>query len=290
VFIAGDPFDGRRVREAGGVSIGSEQALDTALQRATLLGVDNLVVRGRLAGPLEQRLVEYAHLRGLRSTTGNLFSAMTFGFDELDLPIRQPDHDIVDIIGKAGMMWAPQLSANGGFQASYENDRTMFRDARLALFPVRVVERYKRLGVTAPSLVDKQNLIRLEDSLKPRHEALKAIVAAGGRVVAGTNAPNAEMPGGDMLYGLSLHTEMEQLVLAGMTPLRALQAATITAADALGVSDAIGTIEVGKLADLVFLGGDPLQDIRKTRDVRRVMRGGRVYDPGMLSVLQEPPR
>ena len=64
----------------------------------------------------------------------------------------------------------------------------------------------------------------------------------------------------------------------------------MTAADALGVSDALGTIEVGKLAALVFLGGDPLQDIRKTRDVRRVMRGGRLYDPGMLGVLQEPPR
>jgi cytosine/adenosine deaminase-related metal-dependent hydrolase len=58
----------------------------------------------------------------------------------------------------------------------------------------------------------------------------------------------------------------------------------------LGVSDVLGTIEVGKLADLVFLGGDPLQDIRRTRDVRRVMRGGRLYDPGMLGVLQEPPR
>ncbi len=289
VFIAGDPFDGRRVREAGGVSIGSEQVLDTALQRATLLGVDGLVVRGRMAGPLEQRLVEYAHAHGLRATTGSLFAAMAFGYDELDFPVSQPVRSVVNIIGKSGMLWAPEFSASGGFAASYENDRSMLRDARLGLFPVRVAERYKRLGATAQTIDEKRLLASLEDSLKPRREALKAIVAAGGRVVAGTNAPGPDTAG-SLLYGLSLHAEMEQLVLAGMTPFRALQAATMTAADALGAGDAIGTIEVGKLADLVFLGGDPLQDIRRTRDVRRVMRGGRLYDPGMLGVLQQPTR
>jgi imidazolonepropionase-like amidohydrolase len=56
-----------------------------------------------------------------------------------------------------------------------------------------------------------------------------------------------------------------------------LQAATVNAAQALGVASAIGTIEPGKLADLTFLGGDPLNDIRNTRDVKRVMRGGRLF-------------
>jgi imidazolonepropionase-like amidohydrolase len=46
---------------------------------------------------------------------------------------------------------------------------------------------------------------------------------------------------------------------------------------ALGVADQIGTVEPGKLADLTFVGGDPLMDIRNTRDVKRVMRGGRLF-------------
>jgi imidazolonepropionase-like amidohydrolase len=62
-----------------------------------------------------------------------------------------------------------------------------------------------------------------------------------------------------------------------MTPFQALQTATTNAARALGLESELGTIEPGKRADLTFLGSDPLQDIRNTRDVRRVMRGGRVY-------------
>jgi imidazolonepropionase-like amidohydrolase len=66
-------------------------------------------------------------------------------------------------------------------------------------------------------------------------------------------------------------------VHAGLTPFEALQTATVNAAQALGVAGELGTIEPGKLADLTFLGGDPLIDIRNTRDVKRVMRGGRLF-------------
>ena len=78
-----------------------------------------------------------------------------------------------------------------------------------------------------------------------------------------------------MPYGLGLHVELESYVHAGLTPFQALQTATVNAAQALGLGDELGTIEPGKLADLAFLGGDPLLDIRNTRDVKRVMRGGR---------------
>ena len=60
-----------------------------------------------------------------------------------------------------------------------------------------------------------------------------------------------------------------------MTPFQALQTATVNAAQALGLGDELGTIQPGKIADLAFVGGDPLLDIRNTRDVKRVMKGGR---------------
>ena len=72
------------------------------------------------------------------------------------------------------------------------------------------------------------------------------------------------------------------LVEAGLTPLQALQAATLTAAQALHHERDLGTIEPGKLADMMLIQGNPLQDIHAAKNVRLVFRGGRVYDPKLL--------
>jgi imidazolonepropionase-like amidohydrolase len=64
--------------------------------------------------------------------------------------------------------------------------------------------------------------------------------------------------------------------------LAALQAATVTAAEALGQSDNLGSLEPGKLADIVVLEGDPLADIQNARRVRMAVKGGRVYDAAAL--------
>jgi imidazolonepropionase-like amidohydrolase len=70
--------------------------------------------------------------------------------------------------------------------------------------------------------------------------------------------------------------EFDLMVKNGMTPAQALIAATASGADLLGLADRIGTLEPGKLADLVAVPGDPLQDIRQTEKVSFVMQGGRV--------------
>ena len=70
--------------------------------------------------------------------------------------------------------------------------------------------------------------------------------------------------------------ELEHLVEAGMTTRQALRAATVKPAEWLGVQDQLGTIESGKLADLVGIDGDPLEDISSYRKIRFVMKGGEV--------------
>ena len=95
----------------------------------------------------------------------------------------------------------------------------------------------------------------------------------GVRVVAGTD----EMydPKVDSLP--ILHRELETLVMdAGLTPLQAITSATENGAWAIGISDSVGTLAPGKVADLVLLGADPTTDIRNTRDIRVVMQAGRV--------------
>jgi imidazolonepropionase-like amidohydrolase len=100
---------------------------------------------------------------------------------------------------------------------------------------------------------------------------------AGGLVLAGT----------DMLPwpGAGLHEELRLLVLAGLSPMAALQAATRNAARALGWEGKTGTIAAGLDADLVLLDADPLQDITNTRKIWKVVRAGRVLDRAKLDSL-----
>jgi imidazolonepropionase-like amidohydrolase len=72
--------------------------------------------------------------------------------------------------------------------------------------------------------------------------------------------------------------ELEQLVAAGLTPLQAIHAATGNSARVLGAEKDLGTVEVGKWADLVILDADPLSDIRNTRKIWQVMQSGRLVD------------
>ncbi len=80
----------------------------------------------------------------------------------------------------------------------------------------------------------------------------------------------------------ALHEELGFFVEAGIPPLEVLRIATQGAAAAVGAEDHLGTLEVGKLADIVLLDENPLDDIRNTQSIWRVMKGGWVFDPDEL--------
>lgn len=97
------------------------------------------------------------------------------------------------------------------------------------------------------------------------------LIRAGVTITAGTDAPL-----GGLAFGASLHHELELLVKAGLTPNQAILAATRNAAVAMRKDGDIGTLEPGKLADFVVLGGDPLRSIADIRHVRIVVKDGRM--------------
>ena len=122
---------------------------------------------------------------------------------------------------------------------------------------------------------------QLREGYKRLQEFLWCLVKAGGNVVTGTDAP-AVVP------GVSLHREMEFLVEAGLSPMQAIQAATKVGAQYLGQEKQLGTVEEGKLADLIIVRGDPLKEITQTRTIDLVIKDGEILDTSFHANFTNP--
>ena len=108
----------------------------------------------------------------------------------------------------------------------------------------------------------------------------RALRDAGVRFLAGTDITATYL-----LPGFSLHDELVLLTQAGLTSIEALQAATSNAAEFLGLNEEIGTVEVGKTADLVLIDGDPIEDISNTQRIHAVIMNGKLYGREQLDEI-----
>jgi len=124
------------------------------------------------------------------------------------------------------------------------------------------LENYQKLGLT-DDMVTKAKLV-----MPAARQNVARAFREGVKVAFGTDA--AVYP-----HGLNAH-EFAVMVKLGLTPLAAIQAATVNAADLLGWSDQIGTLEPGKYADLIAVEGDPLKDVTTLENVKVVLKGGEV--------------
>jgi imidazolonepropionase-like amidohydrolase len=103
---------------------------------------------------------------------------------------------------------------------------------------------------------------------------------AGVPILAGTDTGNPFC-----FPGFSLHDELALLVIAGLTPAEALRSATLNPAKFFGLDQTLGTIEQGKIADLVLLDANPLVDIRNTQRINAVVSNGRLFDRKALDKM-----
>ena len=108
---------------------------------------------------------------------------------------------------------------------------------------------------------------------------LRTVYAAGAHVVTATDAGNPLT-----LHGPSIYSEMEAMQEAGLTPRQIITAATLKGAEAMGIESKTGSLEIGKLADLIVMTKDPREDIANFRSLSHVMRKGIIKKQSDLKV------
>jgi imidazolonepropionase-like amidohydrolase len=180
--------------------------------------------------------------------------------------------DIAALYVSHGAYFDATLSAFGYFGAQDPEVFAYFHDEPKYLTPYM-----RELLAERPP---RKPMAQFESLYWKKRETLKAFYDAGGRhlITVGTDHPSW----GQFFPGFGIHRELHCFVLAGIPPIDALRCATINAARAMNLGDALGTLEAGKLADLVVIEGNPLADIRNTRNVRLVMKAGVIFDPTEL--------
>lgn len=224
-----------------------------------------------------QQVVEAARRLGMMVMPegGSLFKHnMTMVIDghssvEHTLPVETAYRDVIGLWSRTDVGYtATLLVGYGGLGAEnywYDRDDVWAHGRLLRYVPRVVVDPLSRRRMKAPD----EEYNHLRSARIP-----KALTDAGGRAHVGAHG---QMP------GLGFHWEAWSHAQGGMTPVEMLRAMTFNGARYIGMDHALGSLEAGKLADLVVLGKNPLEDWRNTDSVAMVMINGRLYDAGDLS-------
>lgn len=171
--------------------------------------------------------------------------------------------------GAQGVSWASEAGVDSVEHGHLMNDAsiaTLKKNGTYLVPTLYLMDWHKEHAATAH--LPEYTLKKMQMVSEAGQDNVKKAIAAGVKIGMGTDA--AVYP-----HGLNAH-ELAVYVRLGMTPLQAIQTATINDADLLGWSDRIGTLEPGKYADLIAVDGDPLKDVTTLQNVKFVMKGGDV--------------
>jgi hypothetical protein len=198
---------------------------------------------------------------------------------EHTIPISPLYNDVVTLFARSGVTNSPTLIVSYGapFGENYWFTNTnVHDDPKVRHFHPEedLDEKTRRRGTNAGGSPGPGGWFRPEEYDFQQHaEFSKDIIEAGGRVGVGSHG---------QFQGLGYQWEMWMLSMGGMQPYDVLRSATILGAEAIGMSTDLGSIEPGKMADLVVLDANPLDNIRNTNTIHYVMKNGRLYDGNTL--------
>ena len=277
-FATGEAIDGERVYYNFMRPVSSEDQLDLENARAKALDYDMVKTYVRLPHAWQKKVVDFAHGQiGVWTGSHYMLPGMAFGMDgmthvsattRLGFAYTRSSagvsyHDMTDLFGQSKMY---DISTTFNPVLDRE-DPGLVDDARLAaLYPPWELTALK---TQRDQLVASDPTVAL-DSLAKEEDTVKRIFRQGGNMLAGTDSPLDRV-------AVALHLNVRSQVHFGMQPWEALQTVTSRTAHAYGYDADLGTIEPGKLADMAFIAGNPLQNIGELINVRAVMKNGKMY-------------
>ena len=243
-----------------------------AVDLAEAFGAQHIKTRTFRRWDINARMIAEAHRRGMRATghCSHLLPLVAAGMDAKEhIGICEPRgnkymyDDLIQLFKVAGIGVVPTISYLDFAARLNERPALLDEDAEVSPF-LPAKENFDWMFKLTPDRRKEW----AEEAQRSREAAIK-LLRAGVTVGAGTDI--WQVP-------TSVHMELEQLVAAGLTPAQAIHAGTGASARILGAEKDLGTIEVGKWADLIILDADPLLDIRNTRRIWQVIHYGRVVD------------
>lgn len=282
MLVSGPMIDGPTTRYAAAIKVATPDEARAAIRMLNQRGVDLIKTQTLIPRDAYFALADEAKRIGIpfeghvpREITGlEAIQAGQRSFEHF-IGVSDTNSTLIDAIAKQRVWQCPTVINSVGTPADFTSDPGLAYWLRLQ------VEGWRRTAVTQANASDsavQAGALRTTRRLAfiNRLHDLKV------PFLAGTDAP----AGYDLVPGTSIHRELQLFVRAGLTPLQALQTATINPAMYFGKTAEWGTVAPGKVADLVVLSRNPLVDIANTRAIAAVVADGRFYSSRELDRMR----